>query len=211
MNRSEYLSPHLGLLLILSTLALPTAAQTPDEKLRKIYADPPVRSAAAAAGKSAAFFCANCHGEDGNSKMSEVPNLAGQNASYLLEQIRKFSSGQRRDEFMQGLMKVLSADDRVNIAVYYATMNVTATGSGAQSARGRDLYFKLCTRCHGEQGRGTETIPRLAGQQQDYLVKSLTRYRNRSGERMDPQMAANTALLKDEDLRGLAAYLSGMR
>lgn len=185
-------------------------AQSPDERLKVLLADPAARAAAAEAGKKAAFFCANCHGEDGNSKLADVPNLAGQNPVYLLDQIRKFSTGQRRDEFMQGLMKMLSDTDRINIAVYYADTNVSPAGKESSPA-GRGLYGKNCVRCHGEQGRGGDKFPRLAGQQPAYLIKSLTRYRNRSGERMDTLMLASTTFLKDADIQALAAYLSAMR
>lgn len=185
-------------------------AQPQDERLKNLLIDPATRAATAEAGKRAAFFCANCHGEDGNSKQGEVPNLAGQNPYYLLEQIRKFSTGQRRDQFMQGLMKVLSESERISIAVYYADLNALSAGK-ATSQAGRELYGKNCLRCHGEQARGGEKFPRLAGQQTEYLVKSLTRYRNRSGERMDTLMLASTTFLKDDDIRALAAYLSAMR
>jgi cytochrome c553 len=194
--------------LLLTTF--PVRAQSVDERLKARLADSPARIAAAEAGKKAAFFCANCHGENGNSKQGEVPNLAGQNPAYLLEQIRKFTTGQRRDQFMQGLMKVLSEDDRINIAVYYADLNVLPAGK-ATSTTGRELYTKNCVRCHGEQGLGGEKFPRLAGQQTEYLVKSLTRYRNRSGERMDTLMLASTTFLKDADIQALAAYISAMR
>lgn len=194
--------------LLLASAA--AAAQPQEDRLKALLADPVARAAAVQAGKKAVFFCANCHGEDGNSKQGEVPNLAGQNPYYLLEQIRKFSTGQRRDPFMQGLMKVLSDDDRINIAVHYADMSALSAGKAA-SLSGRDLYAKNCVRCHGEQARGGEKFPRLAGQQPEYLVKSLTRYRNRSGERMDTLMLASTTFLKDADIQALAAYLSAMR
>jgi cytochrome c553 len=199
-------------LLLMAVLFAGAAAGAPsqEERLNTLLADPAARSVAAEAGKKAAFFCVNCHGEDGNSRQGEVPNLAGQNPHYLLEQIRKFSTGQRREPFMQGLMKVLSESDRINIAVYYAELNVVSAGK-ATSQAGRDLYGKNCLRCHGEQARGGEKFPRLAGQQPEYLVKSLTRYRNRSGERMDTLMLASTTFLKDDDIRALAAYLSSLR
>lgn len=197
--------------LMLSWLAIPVArADALDDKLNRILADPAALAQAWGAGKSAAFFCFNCHGEAGISKLSDVPNLAGQNASYLLEQIRKFSTGKRRDEFMQGLMKVLTDDDRVNIAIFFSSLPVTPTTT-RPSAAGGQLYGKLCVQCHGDKARGDHAIPRLAGQQVDYLVRSLTRYRNRSGERIDPLMMAMTAGLKDPDIKELAAYLASMR
>jgi cytochrome c553 len=51
-------------------------------------------------GRKAAAVCAYCHGDGGNSVKPDVPNLAGQNTAYLLEQIQQFSDGRRRNEFM---------------------------------------------------------------------------------------------------------------
>jgi len=211
MQNGFAIEPRLLVLIAALFLAgMASAAQPQDEQLRMTLSEPAARTAAAEAGKKAAFFCANCHGEDGNSKQAGVPNLAGQNPFYLLDQIRKFASGQRRDPFMQGMIKVLSEADRVNIAIYYTDLNVQPVGKQSSQA-GRELYSKNCQRCHGEQARGSEKYPRLAGQQQDYLMKSLTRYRNRTGERMDTLMLASTTLLKDADIQALAIYLAGLR
>lgn len=184
-----------------------------EERLQALLKDPRAMEESIRAGNGAAFFCANCHGEDGNSKYPEVPNLAGQNPAYLLEQIRKFGSGERRDDFMQGLIKVLGEQDRLNIALYYARQPVRPHGEAdaARLASGRNWYFKVCRRCHGEEGRGSEKIARIAGQQPEYLIRSLTRYRDRSGERMNPDMAANTSMLKDQDIRAVAEYVSRIR
>jgi cytochrome c553 len=90
---------------------------TSQERLKVISADPAAQRSAIEAGKKLTFFCANCHGEAGVSKTPEVPNLAGQNPAYLLEQIRKFGAGERKDQFMQGLIKVLKDEERVQVAM----------------------------------------------------------------------------------------------
>ena len=143
----------------------------------------------------------------------EVPNLAGQNPAFLLEQIRKFGAGQRKNEFMQGLIKVLSDDDRVNIALFFSKQHVKAKPPGdvALMAKGQDWYNRVCSRCHGEFGRGNEKIASIAGQQVTYLTITLTRYRDQSGERFDPLMVANTSMLKDPDIRAIAEYVSRLK
>ncbi len=67
--------------------------------------EPAAWQALLAEGKEHAFFCARCHGEDGNSVMALVPNLAGQNPYYLLEQIEKFADGRREDYIMSPLAR----------------------------------------------------------------------------------------------------------
>jgi len=179
------------------------------DKLKAIQSDPVALRAAIDAGKKVTFFCANCHGEDGISKTPEVPNLAGQNPAYLLEQIRKFGAGERKDPFMQGLIKVLKDDERLQAASYFASMNVPPSRSdAAQAARGKELFGKLCVRCHGEQARGNETIPRLAGQKLPYLQLTITRYRDKTGIRNNQLMAIATSTLKNEEIVALANYLA---
>jgi len=199
----------VGLLFSASVLAQAPAA--PQDRLKAIAADPVALRAAVDAGKKVTFFCANCHGDDGISKTPDVPNLAGQNPAYLLEQIRKFGSGERKDQFMQGLIKVLKDEERVQVAAYYASIPVPPSRSDAAlAARGKELFNKLCVRCHGEQARGNELFPRLAGQKLPYLQTSITRYRDGTGIRNNQLMEIATSTLKNEDITAIANYLTQM-
>jgi cbb3-type cytochrome c oxidase subunit III len=184
-----------------------------EQKLQAVMNDAGQSGAAAKAGKKIASFCANCHGDGGTSTKPEIPNLAGQNPAYLLVQTEKFGDGRRRNDFMQGMIKALSDDEKVNAVVYYARQEVKPhpTTDSAQAKRGGELYFKICQRCHGEQGRGNETIARIAGQQSVYLTSTLKHYRDGTGERTDALMSANTKKLTDADIGALVAYVSAMK
>jgi cytochrome c553 len=196
--------------LLLACIGLQAQAQSP-ERLKSLLADASAKTAAVEAGKKASSFCANCHGADGNSKLPEVPNLASQNPIYLLNQIHKFYTGERKDQWMEPAIKLLSETERLNITAYFSQMPVTPASSAPVNKTGQELYRKVCVRCHGDQARGGERFPRLAGQQHTYLIRSLTRYRDRTGNRMEPEMLAMTAALKDEDIKALADYLSTLR
>ena len=197
-----------GLLLLISSLPAWSQA-APQERLKAVQADPAALKSAVEAGRKASFFCANCHGEDGISKQPEVPNLAGQNPAYLLEQIRKFGSGERKDPFMQGLIKVLKDEERLQITLFYAGNPVAPQRSDAAlAARGKDLFAKLCVRCHGEQARGNETTPRLAGQKLNYLQTTIARYRDGTGIRNNQLMAIATATLKNDEIVAVSNYLA---
>jgi cytochrome c553 len=195
-----------GLLLSASVFA---QAPSPQERLKAVAADPVALRAAVDAGKKVTFFCANCHGEDGISKTPDVPNLAGQNPAYLLEQIRKFGAGERKDPFMQGLIKVLKDDERIQAAHYYASMPVPPSKANpALAAQGKVLFDKLCVRCHGEKARGDELYPRLAGQKVPYLQVTIQRYRDGTGIRNNQLMAIATSTLKNDDVTAIANYLT---
>ncbi len=186
------------------------SAQTPaQDRLKAVQADPAALKHAIEAGQKASFFCVNCHGDSGISKIPEVPNLAGQNPAYLLEQIRKFGAGERKDQFMQGLIKVLKDEERVQIALYFGSQTVQPSKADpVQVARGKELFTKLCVRCHGEAARGDATIPRLAGQQIPYIVSSVTRYRDNTGVRNNQLMSIATSSLKNEDIKAIANYVT---
>lgn len=195
--------------LLLGSVGFHAPAQSLD-KLKSVMADPAARAAAAEAGRKASSFCANCHGVDGNSKLPEVPNLAAQNAVYLFNQVHKFYTGERKDQWMEPAIKLLSESERQNVVVYYATKKVVPASAAVPGDAGREIYFRVCARCHGEQAQGGERFPRLAGQQNLYLIRALTNYRNRTGTRMEPEMLAMTAALKDADIKAVADYLSAL-
>lgn len=72
-----------------------------------------------AAGKKRAQVCFACHGENGVSKISGTPHLAGQDRAYLIKAMQSYRSGQRQDPAMAAMVKPLSDADMVNIATYF--------------------------------------------------------------------------------------------
>jgi cytochrome c553 len=184
-----------------------------DTRLAQAQADPKLADPLLKTGRKVAAFCANCHGDNGNSAKPEVPNLAGQNTAYLLEQLRQFGDGRRRNEFMQSMIKAMSSDEKLGAALFYASQPVTPRPTTRPDllAQGGDIYQKNCFRCHGTQGMGNEKIARIAGQQPEYLMLSIRRYRSGSGVRTDPLMASNTRLLSDAQVDAVAAYVSALR
>lgn len=181
-------------------------------RLQQAATDPALESTLLRAGRTAAAVCAYCHGEGGNSTKPEVPNLAGQNPAYLLEQVHQFADGRRKNEFMQGMIKALKDDEKVGVVLYFSRQRVQphSGGSAALVAQGKAYYERTCFRCHGADGLGNEAVARIAGQQVDYLAQTLKRYRSGSGERINGLMAANTKLMTDADIQAVVAYVASM-
>lgn len=211
----------LALVLALAVLQ-PVAAQTAavrkhngvdlTARLREVEADPKLRSNIVKTGRQVATFCAHCHGDGGNSVMSDVPNLAGQNPEYLIEQLRQFADGRRRNEFMEGMIKALSGDEKVGVVMFYAGEKVIAKPAvnATLAARGRDYYNKICFQCHGQDGRGNEHYARIAGQQPTYLRTTLQHYRQGAGTRVNPIMSNITRPMSDADIEAVVTYVSSM-
>ncbi|MCW8932564.1 MAG: cytochrome c [Gammaproteobacteria bacterium] len=74
------------------------------------------------------------------------------------------------------------------------------------------LRSVICIGCHGLNGEGKEAVngqpafPRIAGQVQSYLIKSVNDYKN--DRRNDPMMAAIAKGLSETDIVNLAAFYS---
>lgn len=174
--------------------------------------DPKLSEALYKSGQRISTICANCHGEGGNSTKTDIPNLAGQNPAYLIEQLRQFADGRRRFEFMEGMIKAMSSDEKIGAVLFYASQKVThkPTSNAALAAKGKEYFNKVCWRCHAEDGRGNEKFARIAGQQPEYMRLTLKRYRNGTGSRIEPLMAASTRMMTDADIDAVVAYVAAM-
>lgn len=80
-----------------------------------------------AAGKAKAQSCAMCHGANGLSQMPGAPNLAGQTAIYVSEQLKNYRSGKRSNEIMTVIAKPLSDDEIANLAAWFESIKIQVT------------------------------------------------------------------------------------
>ena len=65
--------------------------------------------------------CVSCHGAGGNSSIVANPKLAGQSDSYLHKQLVDFTTPNRNQPVMTTYAKMLSEDEKKNIAAWLAT------------------------------------------------------------------------------------------
>lgn len=208
--------------VVLMAMAWPAAAQPARARasagvdlaarLGEAQANPVLAQTLLATGRKVAAVCAHCHGDGGNSLKPDIPNLAGQNPAYLLEQLRQFADGRRRNEFMEGMIRAMDSDEKVGMVLFYTGQPVAQrpASNAALVAKGKEYYGKVCFRCHGDDGRGNAVIPRIAGQQTAYLRLTLQRYRAGTGVRVEPLMAASTRLMSDPDIDAVSAFVASM-
>lgn len=123
-----------------------------------------------------------------------MPHLASQNTAYLLDLIERFADGRRHDYIMSPLVKRFTAEDKIALVLYYSVRTrrceYKRPDDPAMVVRGRGLYEKRCTRCHGPRGRGKEGYSYIAGQPEKYVSRSLTYFREKSGGGVNALMAA---------------------
>ncbi len=180
--------------------------------LKDKQANPKAMQAAIEAGDKRALICKFCHGPDGNSKKSSIPNLAAQNPIYMLRQIELFVSGERQNKTMNEIVKVLTKEDKLNIALFYSSLEVNAQTSfdTARVDQGRQIFENKCFFCHGKDAHGKEELPRIASQPEEYVTKTLSSYTSTLNKRAETEMSKIARSLNGEEILSLAAYLASL-
>jgi cytochrome c553 len=165
-------------------------------------------------GAAKAAPCFPCHGPNGNSAVPQFPSLAGQTARYIYLQLRDFQEGRRSDPIMQPLAKPLSRDDMLELAAFFAAQKLQPNSFKAdaeRAARGKAKADEtLCTMCHLGNFAGQNEIPRVAGQQYDYVVKQLRDFKSRTRTNDAGNMTSVARTLSDEDIENLAHYTASL-
>lgn len=78
-----------------------------------------------AAGRAKAdAACALCHGPNGMATLPNAPNLAGQQAIYVSEQLKQYRSGKRHNEVMGVIAKPLTDAEIAQLAAWYSAIKV---------------------------------------------------------------------------------------
>jgi len=65
-----------------------------------------------------------------------------------------------------------------------------------------------CAACHGQEGQGIASFPRLAGQSSDYIINRLTQYKN--GEQvgaMSATMWGQAGMLSEQDIETIGKFI----
>jgi cytochrome c553 len=184
-----------------------TSIKTGDE-LRPIYAKP----ADVADGKQFAdSACAGCHGANGISTTTGIPDLAGQRPVYLYMALRAYQSGARINAAMNTSVKFTSDAALVKVAAYYANLDPPQLAAGAAPTfldpvlAGKTAAAAACAGCHGEAGvTTTPGFPSLVALTPQYLTTAMKAYR--SGQRQNDTMKSMLAAIGDADIDHIALF-----
>jgi cytochrome c553 len=166
--------------------------------------------------------CGACHGVNGHSVSPTFPNLAGQSADYLVGQLKAFKGESRGDPdaqaYMWGMASQLSDPMVSDLADYFARQPATPgrAGDPALIAAGKRIFesgvaaqqIPPCASCHGAQGQGIASFPRLAGQHAPYLLKQLLVIQN--ALRSAPVMHGVVKDLTKGQMQAVATYLESI-
>lgn len=172
LNKDRKRAPMHGMLPGLSkpdmeSLALYFASQTPAERAAPAVGNP-------GAGEPLTAVCGGCHGSHGVSTDTATPSLAGQDAQYLVDAIKAYRTTRKR-ESMRVYVTGLSDKDIENIAAFYSVQKSRPAEKGQTIVQ--DLTEK-CNRCHTAEDNPAMVVPKISGQDKDYLIMALRAYRD---------------------------------
>ena len=109
----------------------------------------------------------------------------------------------------------LSREDMIDISNYFAAQTLKPSSFKADEAKVKLGKAKadetLCTMCHLGGFAGQNEIPRVAGQQYDYIVQQLRDFKARKRTNDAGNMTSVSQTLSDADIENLGHYLTSLR
>ena len=174
-------------------------------------------------------YCKTCHGLSGQGYHGyyPMPRLAGQQPKYVENQLRAFIERRRKNAIMANVAHALSPSMLSALAHHFRDLDPPPLGGGGSSraiATGKRIYddgipesnVPACSACHGQDARGQDQIPRLAGQLPDYFYAKLVNWSAERGQNSampDPSavMGPTSHNLTRSQISAVAAYVSRLR
>lgn len=155
--------------------------------------------------------CLACHGETGQSSIPEVPSLGAQTSPYVLIQLYLFREKLRRFEIMNEAVKGFTDDDLRTFADTISRLPPPPPAAGTpdpgRMERGQALVRQYrCNVCHNPDLAGRDAVPRIAGQREDFLVKTMREYKANIRAGYDASMGDVMQPIADADILDLAYF-----
>lgn len=173
----------------------------------------------ARAKKIVSGVCFVCHGAEGESASEVFPRLAGQHAEYTAKQLENFKSGKRKSTAMADMVAKLTPDEMIALGKYFEKKSHQAEPPKDPSlaAVGRYIYHSgnkfsgvaACASCHGPDGKGTASLPMLAGQFASYTESQLKLFNQRERTNDNAVMHSIASKMTPLEMAAVAEYLSG--
>jgi len=173
-------------------------------------------------------YCKTCHGLQGQGFRGSypMPRLAGQQPEYLANQLQAFIERRRNNPVMFNVAHVLTPEMQKALAEQFNRLDPKPLDGASKEnlTEGKKIYLEgipksdvpACASCHGDDAKGRDAFPRLAGQLHDYVYKKLTNWDKERGQ--DKNNPDNSAIMQpiahnltETQIRAVAGYLSTLQ
>lgn len=165
--------------------------------------------------------CALCHGAWGQGTASATsPRIAGLTKGFMTKILSEYRSGKRKNAGMvatSGIHK-MTDDDIESVALYLSQIdlqqdpNFEIADVEGDKGKGKAIFESECKSCHTATGYGKpeKGIPPLAGQQPNYIIRAIERFKARDRVHDDdPQDTLFDEMFKSrEDMQNFAAHVA---
>ena len=175
-----------------------------------------------------AGYCETCHGLSARGFIgtNPMPRLAGQQPSYIKNQLQAFIDRRRLNPVMGNVAHVLSPAMVDALSTHFKDLNPLPYGGAPRElmSEGEKIYHEgvpsaevpACESCHGQDAHGNDQFPRLAGQLDGYVIAKLANWSKERGQ--DPKNPDNSQImgpiaekLTKEQIAAVAAYVSDLK
>ncbi len=163
--------------------------------------------------------CQHCHGLEGEASNVLYPRLAGQHKKYIIKQLHDFRSGRRKGT-MNDMARDLTDPEIIALADYFSSKptlkhrirNKELAQVGWYIFHRGNEYSGVpaCASCHGENGEGSDKLPRLAGQHKRYVADQLVEFNNRKRNNDNAIMHSVAEKLTELEIQAVSNYVSGL-
>ena len=174
------------------------------------------------------LYCKTCHGLSGQGYHGyfPMPRLAGQQPEYIENQLRAFIEHRRKNQIMANVAHVLTPSMLSALANHFRNLNPPPLGGGSRGdvAMGKRIFEEgipesnvpACSACHGQNAKGQDQIPRLAGQLPEYFYSKLENWSAERGQNASMPdssavMGPTSHNMTKSQIAAVAAYVSSLR
>ena len=113
--------------------------------LASVLTTPTLGAADIDGGRAKSLACQACHGSNGVGTAADIPNLAGQKATYLQSQLTAFRAGDRKHELMNAIARQLSDAEIENLAAFWSSLPAGGTVTADPAAEFRKSRMSFPT------------------------------------------------------------------
>lgn len=158
--------------------------------------------------------CGACHGAAGISPVPDAPSIAGQHTEFTTLQLVLFREGIRKVPAMQQAMSGLGDAEIEDLSAHFARLPHGPApdrrpADAALVGQGQGLSAAMnCGACHRPDYSGRANVPRIAGQREEFIARTLREYRDNVRIGADTQMNGAMHGVTDAQIAALAHYLA---